>query len=194
MKSRIGLSLLSWIIIGIPSVASADTGVPMIFITLPGMFVALIPVMVIEMLVIRRILDAEWRETAVASVVTNATSTFVGIPLAWAVYFLFEMVVGIPSAYLNNLGPVLNAILFAAWLAPDEKNYYWMVPLSAMVLLVWFFYVSYWIERAIGKRLLRRYAVGQVYKAFWHANIVSYVLLELVTLGFLVYALVAKHI
>jgi len=195
MKTRIALLVSSSIILCLPSMASANMGLPMIVITMPGMVAALIPIIVLEMFIIKAMLASRWREAAVASTVANATSTLIGVPLAWIASFLLEMVIAIPSGYLHiDLGPILGSILCSAWLAPDESNARWMIPLSAMVLLVWFFYASFWIERLVGKRFLRDYTVEQINKAFWRGNIASYILLECVAAGFLAYALATKHI
>lgn len=195
MKNKNLFITLTVILLLAPSVALANAGIPMIFITFPAMLVALIPIIILEMVVIRFILNSEWRETAVASVVSNMVSTFLGIPLAWGVFLIFEIAIGIPAGYFNiNPGRVLGVILFAAWLVPDEKNLGWMIPLASMVLLVGFFYISYWIEKSVAGRFLKNNTSDQIRRAFWRANIFSYSILELVAGGFLAYALISKGI
>ena len=194
MKTGIALSVTSWTILCVPSMASANMGLPMIVITLPGMVAALIPIIVLEMFIIKAMLASRWREAAVASTVANVTSTLIGVPLAWIASFILGTMVAIPSGYLHmNLGPILGSILLSAWLVPDEGNARWKIPLAAMVLLVWFFYASFWIERNVGRRFLKNYTIDQIDKVFWRGNIASYALLELVAAGFLVYALATKH-
>jgi hypothetical protein len=192
MNRTVRITTLLAVLVLTPGVAMADAGVPMLFITLPAMILAIAPIILIEMFILKVTLGSSWRPAALVSSVANAASTFVGVPLAWAAFLVLEMVVGYPAGYFNiNIGPVMGAIVYAAWLGPDEQNLYWMVPFSSMVLLVGYFYVSFWFEKAVAIRLLRDQPVGSIRLAVWRANLISYGLLELFAAGFLVYSVVA---
>ena len=80
-----------------------------------------------------------------------------------------------------------------AWLGPDEKNLDWMVPLATVVLLVGFFFASYWIEASLMVYLLRTQDPLAVRSAVWDANLLSYFFLELLAIGALSYALISRY-
>jgi hypothetical protein len=154
------------------------------------MAAALIPVIAVESVVLKYLLPSAWREATIAGSLGNLLSTLVGVPLAWVVFLAFEFAVAVPASYLHvNPGPVLGTILFAAWLVPDEHDLDWMVPLSTMVLLVGFFYVSVWIESTVAERILQGYTRDRIRFAVWRANLASYAILEVIAAGFLVYAI-----
>ena len=185
--------ILAASLILMPAPALANAGVPMLFITLPAMLVALLPIIFIEMFVLKVMLDSTWRQAALVSSVANAASTLVGVPLAWFGFLAIEGAVGYPAGYFDiHVGPVLSAIVFAAWLGPSEQDLYWMVPFSSMVLLVGYFYISYFFEKAITARLLKDRPAQRISLTSWRANLVSYALLELLAGGFLVYSIVTK--
>ena len=79
--------------------------------------------------------------------------------------------------------------MFAAWLGPDENNLNWMIPLSSIVLLIGYFYVSYWIEKRVGRKYLKKNNRDEIRIAFWRANIVTYGILELIAVSFLFQAM-----
>ena len=64
----------------VPTVASANAGVPMIGIVYPGMGILLLPVIVLEVVILRRRLDAPLRRTTAMVTVSNPVSTLVGVP------------------------------------------------------------------------------------------------------------------
>ncbi len=173
-----------------PRVVFADAGVPMIFLTWPAMAAALVPIIAIESIVLKYLLPSTWREATIVGSLANIVSTLVGIPLAWIVFLAFEFLVDIPASYLHvNPGPILGTILFAAWLGPNENDLDWMVPLSTMVLLVGFLYVSVWLESSMAQRILQGHTEDRIRSAVWRANLASYALLEVIAAGFLVHAI-----
>src|SRR5580698_6792977 len=70
----------------------ADAGVPMLFVTWPGMLVALIPVIVIEAWIMKRRLKLAVGEALRLTGIANAASAIVGIPLAWLALAGLELV------------------------------------------------------------------------------------------------------
>lgn len=72
--------------------ARADAGVPMLFVTWPGMLLALIPVVAIEALIIRPRLKLAAGDAVRFTGIANLASTVVGIPLAWLTLVAVELV------------------------------------------------------------------------------------------------------
>jgi len=53
----------------------------------------------------------------------------------------------------QSLATVVGTLLSAAWLGPDEKNLYWMVPVAVLALMVPTFFASVWIEAFIVEKM-----------------------------------------
>lgn len=140
----------------------ADAGVPMIFITWPGMVLLLLPIIAAEWAFIIRRTSLPKRRLLWATAAANALSTIVGIPLTWAVLLLCEMGIFAATAHISKLGgswnsplgQIVGTILSAPWIAPVENTGSWAVPLAALVLLIPFFFVSVWLEQKIMEHLL----------------------------------------
>jgi hypothetical protein len=132
-----------------PRTANADAGVPMIAVLWPWAWAAFIPVCLIEALVAKRLLSLPLRQCARLSVVANAWSTLVGIPLTWLALFLVEMGGGL-GLWVSGAepGPVWTAVLSpidAPWLGPQARP--WHVFAAAAILCIPFLFVSIRIER-----------------------------------------------
>jgi len=175
----------------------------MLVLEWPPLVLALIPVIVIEFLVVRaslKKLDA--RKAGLGLTVANLASTVVGIPMTWAALVGCEYVVGagyeaLFKPYSETMfkgahppGP-LSKLVFVAmqapWLAPYESQLYWMIPLAAILLLVPFLAISYWMESWICRWWwvpLNAKAVG---KAVWRANVASYGFLFILALAYMIY-------
>jgi hypothetical protein len=193
MKQAICTLTLMAALVLMPASAMANAAVPMLVITLPVMVFALVPIILIEMFILKVTVGSTWRRAAFVTSAANAASTFVGVPMAWAAFLVIEIVVGYPAGDFNiNAGPVIEAIVFAAWLGPDERSLYWMVPFSSMVLLIGYFYVSFGFEKAVVVRLLKDQPRGSIRLAVWRANLITRGLLELLAAGFPVYSVVTR--
>jgi hypothetical protein len=70
----------------------ANVGIPMIFPQFILMAFAFVPIVLVEAFVVRRLLGHPFggavRDTAIA----NLWTTFIGVPLAWGVMFVLELV------------------------------------------------------------------------------------------------------
>jgi hypothetical protein len=111
-----------------PRTAHADAGVPMIAVLWPWAWAAFIPVCLIETLVAKRLLSLPLLQCARLSVVANAWSTLVGIPLTWLALFLVEMGGGL-GLWVSGAepGPVWTAVLSpigAPWLGPQARPWH----------------------------------------------------------------------
>ena len=135
--------LVAW-----PTVARADAGIPMLMLVWPPAWALFVPIVVVEALVARRLLALPYLECARLSLVANARSTIIGIPLTWLVLVLLEMTLGMALASLvqsSALGQFFLVPLSSAWLMPNAKR--WQVYLAAAILCVPFLLVSIRLER-----------------------------------------------
>jgi hypothetical protein len=98
----------------------ADTGIPMIFITLPGMLLLLLPVIVVEAMWTAKRRSIPIGRVLKASAAANTVSTLIGVSVAWTVLLLCEMVLAgtlfqIPQfwSWKSPIGRVATTILTA---------------------------------------------------------------------------------
>jgi hypothetical protein len=191
-----------------PLLVLADAGIPMIFVTWPAMVIALVPVIALEALLIRKRVPYEPWPIVRATAAANLVSTILGIPLTWLALVAFEMVVSLALSLKPGIhnwhGPVARAIGFvfsAAWLPPFGITRS-SIPLAALVLLVPFYFVSVWSERLVMKRMLRvtteevapegGVSKTQLWRAVRDANLLSYGFLVTLTCGWLIWESVHK--
>ena len=171
----------------------ADAGIPMIVVQWPLMFAALIPVIVIEALLIRRWIELSYRDAFFGITIANCLSTLAGFPLAWLVMFALEMGVMLPMALAADKwhwhffdSPFFQIISFpltVAWLGPSEWAGNWLVPLAAALLLIPSFYVSVWLENFVCRKTWPDIDVKIIRRGVYRANLVSYVMLFVLACG-----------
>jgi hypothetical protein len=168
-------------------IASADAGVPMLFVTLPAMVIALIPIILIESIVIGRFLGTSTLSKRKSVAIANVVSTLIGLPLTWVALLVLQLISGGGAAHglVTPTQKLLAVTWQAPWLIPYEGNLNWMVPAASLFLLVPFFFVSYFIEALIIFRLNSQIPRKQIRAATFRANIVSYLLLAVFTIGWL---------
>lgn len=173
----------------------ADAGVPMILLTFPAMLAMLIPVILVEATLLRKWLGLQVWTAIKSSAAANVVSTLIGVPVAWGVTLLFEFfafgaIMRIPAIsraadkWNSPLAHVVVTVLAPAWLGPDERNLYWMVPLATIVLLVPTFFLSVWIEAFVVDRMVSvpegdssNLTSSRIRATVRNANLVSYGLL-----------------
>jgi hypothetical protein len=100
--------------------AHADIGVPMIFVTLPSMVIALLPVIAAETFVLGRRLGVAPVSVLKAVASANIVSTLFGIPVTWLMLVLVQLVTGGGSAY--GIATTKQRFLAVTWQAP------WLIP------------------------------------------------------------------
>jgi hypothetical protein len=144
-------------------------------------------------------------EAGKSSAIANVASTLLGVPAAWAVMLCVEFGAGwsvakIPSLsqasekWNSPIARVVTTLLSAAWLSPDEKNLYWMVPVAVPALIVPTFFASVWIEAFIVQQLAGANDEGpsnptNIRIAVRNANVISYCLLAVGTVVWLLHSL-----
>jgi hypothetical protein len=170
----------------------ADIGIPMIFVQWPLMLGALIPVVIVEALLIRRWVPLSYRDAFVGTTKANLLSTLAGIPLAWLAMFVVEISVMFPVAFaadkwhwnLNSpFFQIVGFLLGIAWLGPGGDEGYWLVPLAAALLLIPSFYVSVWLECFVCLRAWPGSEAVLVRRGVYRANMASYFLLFVLACG-----------
>jgi hypothetical protein len=170
----------------------ANIGVPMLFVQLPLMIIALPVVILIEAALCKRWFSMEWKPALKATSVANAVSTLVGFPFMWLALVVVQMVLGggsapkIPDPWFS----IYTVTVQAPWLLPYENKLYWMVPTACLSLLVPAFFVTVWIERQFYRRSLQRDDTGiSISAATWRMHIASYAFLFIAGLGLLAHGI-----
>lgn len=164
------------------SPAYANVALPLIFFTLPGMALALVPVIAIESYVLMTILGLSIGYGLVVVSVANVVSTMVGIPVTW---LLLSPLAKLPQDKIPGV--------IWIWLGADgEKNPKdWMVPAACLLLLMPYFFVSWFIEYKIVMRMLDGFEPNVSYGVLV-GNLVSYGILALIVLGWLIWVCLSK--
>ena len=172
----------AWLVLALPQSASANAGLPMIFLTLPRMVVALLPVILVEAYLCRRHIQIPFRTMLGAMTKMNLASTFLGIPVTWFVLVVLQITVSVAGGGIDLRKPpegIMAVTWQAPWLAPYESEMGWMIPVATLVLLVPFFFASWYTEYLVAKRLLPDTDRRVLSRALRNANFVSYSLLAL---------------
>lgn len=173
----------------------------MIFIHWPLMLCALVPVIILETLLIRRWLTLSLRDALVGVGKANVLSTLVGVPLAWLAMLTLEFAVMLPFGLVADKwkweldGPVWQVLGFlfsVAWLGPTENSLHWMMPAAVALLLVPCFYLSVVLERRSCTRTWTTADPARVRRSVFAANLASYALLFLLACGWVTFELVTK--
>ncbi len=165
----------------------------MIFVQWPLMIGALIPVIIVEALLIRRWVRLSYRDAFIGVTKANLLSTMAGVPLAWLVMFVLELAIMIPvgiaaekwhwNFFDSPVFQVVGFVIGMAWLGPAEGSGYWLVPLAAALLLLPSFYVSVWLESKICRRAWPDIDSAAVRRGVFRANLASYIVLFILACG-----------
>lgn len=161
--------------------ASANAGIPMIIVIMPALVVTIIPIVIIESIYLSKKLILHFRKSVKTTIISNFVSSVVGIPLTWLLLLAIQMLAGGGRAFgLDSLfHKILSVTLQAPWLIPYETEPSWMAPIASLFLLIPFFFVSWWSECVVVKRLLKDAAKENIKIAIRNANIITYSLLAI---------------
>lgn len=179
--------LLGVLLLSLSAPASADAGVPMIFITLPAMLIALIPVIAVETAVLVRALRIPLKRCIAVTTAANLASTLIGMPLTWIALVFIQLISGGGAGFglSTPLQRFLAVTWQAPWLIPYDSEMYWMVPVATLVLMIPFFFMSWWSEYLVARWILKDADRTALRRAIRNANLLSYALLALVVLALL---------
>lgn len=179
--------LICGVLACLPLLAQADAGVPMLALAWPAQWLALLPIIGLETLVLCRKIGFSWRLLVRPVTKANLASTLIGIPIAWIAMFCLEMLFGIGISQIPNseaLPKFVEYALFpftAAWVGGDSV---WQVYAAFVILTIPFCWISIIIENRILRRALPEVTPVLVKRATGWANIASYVLLSMLALLF----------
>ncbi|MGF1716695.1 hypothetical protein L4D08_17660 [Photobacterium chitinilyticum] len=178
-----------------PCSVLANAGVPMLFLAMPVFVISLLPIIAIETLYLSKSMALNIARAAKTVSISNLVSTVVGIPLTWVILVVLQMVTGGSSAYGTDtvLGKILAVTWQAPWLIPYEQELGWMVPTAGVVLLVPFFFASWWAEYFVLKKILKEQRPGQLKAKVRNANLITYVLLACWPISMLVFNYVLSY-
>lgn len=196
MKFRKILFLAMLLVAATPFPALANAGVPMIYLTYPAMLMALLPIILVESIVIQKSLNIAFKKAIIPNGVANAVSTIAGFPLAWGLLLGLELLTTGGSCgpgFQTVSNSIITVILESAWLCPWEDQLYWLMPIAFLNCLIVAFFLSFVIEYLIMKKMLKEHEKSIVRKVTCKANIISYSLLVILNIGYLVYS-IAKNI
>jgi hypothetical protein len=99
--------------------------------------------------------------------------------------------VGESNVLQNWHSPIANVIFFifsSAWLNPDLGEHAWVIPAATLILLIPFFFASYWIEYFVVRKMVgapdgepSNLAYARVRTAVRNANLITYGIMFLAT-------------
>jgi hypothetical protein len=182
-SKKITLAFLSVVV---PGVAYANAGVPMLFLAMPAFVISLVPIIAIEAVYISKSLELPIGQSLKTVSISNVVSTIVGIPITWFLLVVIQMVTGGGGAYGIDtvMGKVLAVTWQAPWLIPYEDDLNWMIPVAGLVLLVPFFFVSWWSEYFVSKNINKTLPLLSIRSKVRNANLITYTLLAAWPVGF----------
>jgi hypothetical protein len=164
----------------IPIPGHADIGLPLIAVFLPPMWLALIPIVVVEAAVNGHLLAMPFRRTIVPASMGNLVSTIAGIPLMWFLLATAELVCCGEAKGLSTSGAKIYAVTIQApWLIPYERDFHWMIPLALLVFAVPCYALSVAIEAPFNVMAFNTTPKKLVWRATAAANLASYLCLAL---------------
>ena len=165
----------------VPPVAHADVGLPLAAVFLPPMWLAFVPIVLVEALVLVRLLGIPFGRAVPPALVGNLASTLIGIPLVWLVLAILELICCGAARGLSTFGARLYAVTIQApWLIPYEDEFSWMVPSALIVMAIPCFAASVLIEAPVNRLFLRDASNRSVWRATAAANAASYVVLAVI--------------
>jgi hypothetical protein len=148
----------------------------MLAIIWPASWILIIPIILVEALIARKIIGNPLKQSLIASTAANAFSTFIGLPICWGLLLGIEFITthggrayGLGSYWSKALAITLQA----PWLIPYESDLYWMIPAAAIVLLIPFFFMSVFSERWLFRKITKC-SKSESNRWGWEANGFSY--------------------
>jgi hypothetical protein len=169
---------LTGIALLIPALAAANMGVPLVAVFLPPLWLALVPIVLLEASVVARMLGGRLQNSLVPVGVANVLSTVLGIPLMWVVLAVAQLIFAGDATGLSTPGLKIYAVTVQApWLIPYEDELKWMVPSALVVMAIPAFCLSVLVEWQVIARFKEFQGRSRVLRAVAVSNLLSYALL-----------------
>src|SRR5439155_11355304 len=103
----------------VPTIARADMGLPLVAVILPPLWLALVPIILVEGVVLRRLTSAPFSKALASASLGNVVSTLIGIPIAWVALATLELVCCGEAKGVATVSAKLYAVTVQApWLVP----------------------------------------------------------------------------
>jgi hypothetical protein len=151
----------------------------MIAVFLPPLWVALVPIVLLEAAVIAKRTGVSLRTATGGLALANIASTIVGVPMLWLLLAIAQLVCCGSALGLGSAWTKLYAVTIQApWLIPYESEFGWMIPGALCTLAIVFVVMSVAVEAPIVARITK-VQLGRMWPSMWIANIASYVALGL---------------
>jgi hypothetical protein len=185
---------LGFLLLVVPSIAYANADVPMLFLAMPVFLISLIPIIAIETLYISKGLELSLGQSLKTVSFSNVVSTIIGIPITWFMLVVVQIVTGGGGAYGIDtvMGKIMAVTWQAPWLIPYEKDLNWMIPAAGLVLLIPFFFASWWSEYFVSKKINKTLPPHIIKSKVRNANLITYSLLAAWPVGFWVLSSATK--
>ena len=169
-------------LLSFPRLGFCDAGVPLISVFWPPMWLALIPVVLIEAYINKRLLGVSLRQTLVPATYGNLASTLLGIPFMWIVLASMEFGFFGTTYRMDTIPGKLYAVTIQSpWLIPYEEELRWMVPAALLIFSIPCWIVSVLVEAPINGIILSNSRRKSVWRATAISNVASYILLGLLS-------------
>jgi len=157
----------------------ANVGLPILFFALPVAFYLLAPVIAAKTWIAqKKIIELSPARRLVGIVLATVISAVVGWPLAWAIFAtLHELAIpggGEGHGLFAALESMAAGALQRAWLVLYEDAFSWMVPASAIIIMVPAFVVTVLIEGIVLKLAWRKISPSKRNRFVLSANLYSY--------------------
>ncbi|WP_304637006.1 MULTISPECIES: hypothetical protein [Pseudoalteromonas] len=176
--------------------ASANAGLPMIIFAVPVYSISLLPIIAIEAIYLQKSLDLTKGLSVKTAFVSNLVSTIVGVPLTWVILVLIQVLTGGGGVYGVDtfVGKMLAVTWQAPWLIPYESDLHWMILFAGLFLLIPFYFVSWWSEFLVSKKMLADTGLSKndIKIKVRNANLITYSLLAFWPIGWYVVGYVFK--
>lgn len=160
----------------LPSLAWAEPNLPTIVFTERLFLYSFVLIVSLEAWVIYKHLSSlTKKQSIVISLKANLLTMFFVIPLVWGIWFFIVSV--LPRSFYNLFSDVIENnfiidLLLAPWIG-DEDN----VLLAEWIMAPVYFIASYYAEYWFSRKSLKDYPQRQVKKAFFFANLYSYLMI-----------------
>jgi hypothetical protein len=175
MKRRVALIVVAVTFAGAPLSASADVGIPLIAVFLPPMWLALIPVVLVEAAVNSRLLAVSFWRTVAPALLGNVVSTLAGIPIMWLILATIEMVCcGDAKGLSTPVTRIYAVTVQAPWLIPYDRDLHWMIPTALLAFAIPCFALSVAIEAPVNAFAFKGTSRRNIWRVTAVSNLASY--------------------